>query len=292
MLGRRLLLVDPTIHPMSRYSWRWRGVVPRVSLIPPSLVVLLPTVHPRAVAREAGGGWCIVLGRPPLSTLSTSCARSVRDRCCRRLPLPPPPSRLRRVSPPIPRRSTHCPPHEQLLVRLEVGGASLVVVVFILPLVVLFPRRSTHCPPHEQLLVRLEVGGASLVVVVFVLVPLVVSFPRSSSSPLVCPRPRRPLVSSRPSRVSCFPTHLSSSHPVYTPRAVAHGGGGGVLAALVPPRSSFQSPSSPPHPPTLPRLRRPHSTCDPPHEQSLVRLGAGGVVCRLASLRCYQQLRT
>ena len=119
-----------------------------------------------------------------------------------------------------------------------------------------------------------------------------VIFVMLSSSLLVCPHPRCPLVSSRPSRVLCFPTRLSSSHPVYTPRAVAHGGGGGVLAALVPPRSSFQSPSSPPHPPTLPRLRRPHSTCDPPHEQSLVRLGAGGVVRRLASLRCYQQLRT
>jgi hypothetical protein len=47
-------------------------------------------------------------------------------------------------------RSTHHPPHEQLLMGLEVGGVSSMV-----------HPHSTHHPPHEQLLVRLEVRGVS-----------------------------------------------------------------------------------------------------------------------------------
>jgi hypothetical protein len=67
------------------------------------------------------------------------------------------------------RLSTHYPPHEQLLVRLEVGGARRLILLSssssssCFPIVPPFPlqhRLSTHYPPHEQLLVRLEVGGA------------------------------------------------------------------------------------------------------------------------------------
>jgi hypothetical protein len=63
--------------------------------------------------------------------------------------------------------STHDPPHEQLLMRLGVGGVSLPSLPsFSLPSCSScrfrrFRHRSTHDPPHEQLLVRLGMGGVS-----------------------------------------------------------------------------------------------------------------------------------
>jgi hypothetical protein len=63
------------------------------------------------------------------------------------------------VSPPH-RRSAHQPPHEQLLVRLGVGGVSPVDIVSSGgPWSVIVA--STHHPPHEQVLVRLEGRGSS-----------------------------------------------------------------------------------------------------------------------------------
>jgi hypothetical protein len=99
---------------------------------------------------------------------------------------------------PLPRpcHSTHHPPHEQLLVRLEAGGPLFVgggvmmwVVGFLVIMVVAFhcccssswrcipppcsptlalaPRCcSTRNPPHKQLLMRLVAGGVSFAVVV------------------------------------------------------------------------------------------------------------------------------
>jgi hypothetical protein len=103
--------------------------------------------------------------------------------------------------------------------------------------------RSTCHPPHGQLLMGLGVGGVSFValggagpvsviwcgvdagrgVSVFVVGPFLVvvgpwcSFSSSSvGGPLVCP-----------------PSSLSLSHPVFTPRAVAHGSGGGCWLSSV-----------------------------------------------------------
>jgi hypothetical protein len=110
-----------------------------------------PRSIPQAVARGAGGRWCVVCGR--------CWALHCRCRC-----------------------STHNPPHEQLPMRLEVGGVSLLpcVIIIIVPpheqllvrlgagggrggMVLRHRRRSTHDPPHKQLLVRLGAGGVLFV---------------------------------------------------------------------------------------------------------------------------------
>jgi hypothetical protein len=84
-----------TIHPMSRCSWRWRGVVPipaRLvppftisSPVPPPASSFHPLSTPRAVARGARGGWCslshslllllLILfpPRPPIPPPASSC---------------------------------------------------------------------------------------------------------------------------------------------------------------------------------------------------------------------------
>jgi len=62
--------------------------------------------------------------------------------------------------------STHGPPHEQLLVRLEVGSVSLFIIPSLLLLIVATATHCCHCysthdPPHKQWLMRLGAGGAS-----------------------------------------------------------------------------------------------------------------------------------
>ncbi|KAF8232939.1 hypothetical protein L208DRAFT_915253 [Tricholoma matsutake] len=108
VLGHRLLLIDPTIHPISRCSWQWHGV-PCVSLVSSSLVSpssssFHPLSTPQAVAREAGGEWCVIQGAISLSPpprhppLIVPCHPHLVQCWCPslspRLPLPPPPSCL------------------------------------------------------------------------------------------------------------------------------------------------------------------------------------------------------
>ena len=132
-------------------------------------------------------------------------------------------------------------------------------------------QNKTHCspfPPHEQLLVA-AVGGAVVVVVL-----------GSSSS---CPRRPLILIVVLPSS-SCSPRRRPGSstlsfHPRSTPRAVAREAGGGwcVIHSGLPwcrrRLSSFSLP-------TAPRWCCCLSSSShlPPHEQLLVRLGAGCVV--------------
>ena len=143
-----------------------------------------------------------------------------------------------------------------------------------------------HCtpfPPHEQLLVA-AVGGAVQVVVLRHCLSLSSlsssSLSLSLSCVIVVVCRRSPLCH------PCLPSFPSSFHPpssaltiwppphlplfvISTPSS---------SCPLVPPCPSFQPL---PHPlliPTLPYHCWPHSTCDPPHEQWLMRLGVGGLL--------------
>jgi hypothetical protein len=83
-------VIPPAIHPTSSGPWGWGWVVCHLwPLLGPALSLSLfhPWSTPRAVAREAGGGWCVVVA------------------LCRRY-----------------RCSTSVPPHKQLLARLGAGG--------------------------------------------------------------------------------------------------------------------------------------------------------------------------
>ena len=92
-------------HPTSSCSWRWCGVlvVPSSPSSPPS-----PCLPPAAVPLT----WHPF---PPHEQLLVAVVGGASWGRCRRLPFPSPALPL--VSPPH-RRSTHQPPHEQLLVRL------------------------------------------------------------------------------------------------------------------------------------------------------------------------------
>jgi len=133
-----------------------------------------PQSTPRAVAHEAGGGWCVICcHRRHLPLSITVPLRIVL--CWYHLPSA--------SSPTHSTHSTHDPPHEQLLVRLEGGGVLFVVIIVVSPSLSSFPSHHSllvsspfsvvsypcfcHCcstcnPPHEQWLMRLGAGGASL----------------------------------------------------------------------------------------------------------------------------------
>jgi hypothetical protein len=109
-------------------------------------------------------------------------------------------------------------------------------------------RHSTHHPPHEQLLVRLEVGGVLFVgAAVMVVVVGVLSSWQLLIAAAHCPGRR----------------HRRSSPP----RAVSPDCHVALALAVCP------------HVGVAPHHRH-CSTHNPPHEQLLVRLGAGGVSCR------------
>jgi hypothetical protein len=175
------------------------------------------------VARRAGGGcWAVVRSfvhpsppsppLPPLPSLPSPSSRCGAVTCplapdppCEQMlavvgcgcwvvfPLAPPPRFLSSFHP----RST-----PRAVARGAGGGWYVVVVV--IPLRWRW-RRSTHDPPHEQLLVGLEVGGVSFVALRWCWRSLV----------------RRPTLA------------LASFHPRSTPRAVAHGAGGGWCFGVV-----------------------------------------------------------
>jgi hypothetical protein len=157
-----------TIHPTSRCSWRWRGVVPvpaRLvppfaisSPVPPPASSFHPLSTPRAVARGARGGWCSP-SRSPLLLLLLVVLFPHRP------PVPPPASSFHPLSTPraVAReaRGGWCSPSRSPLLLL---------------LVVLFPpRRRRLVPPLRR--------------------RFVVSPPHpSSSSPFRLPPPRCGLV--------------------------------------------------------------------------------------------------
>jgi hypothetical protein len=129
-----------TIHPTSRCSWRWRGVVPvpaRLvppfaisSPVPPPASSFHPLSTPRAVARGARGGWCSPSHSPLLLLLIVVLFPH-------RPPVPPPASSFHPLSTPraVAReaRGGWCSPSRSPLLLL---------------LVVLFPpRRRRLVPP-------------------------------------------------------------------------------------------------------------------------------------------------
>jgi hypothetical protein len=79
---------------------------------------------PRAVAHEAGGGWCVICRHCCWDWHPPSCSQPWRS------------------------RPTRHPPHEQLLVRLRMAMGSS-------------SAGSTHDAPYEQLLVGLGAGAGS-----------------------------------------------------------------------------------------------------------------------------------
>jgi hypothetical protein len=87
----------------------WFVVVPLLllGLFSLSWASFHPQSTPRAVAREAGCGWCVVA--VVFVAVVFACSLPSFSSC-----------RFRRFR----RRSTHDPPHEQLLVRLGMGGVS------------------------------------------------------------------------------------------------------------------------------------------------------------------------
>ena len=107
------LVVPPTNHPTSSCSWGWGWVVLWLVVVVPPQSLSLPFHQPstpRAVARGAGGGWCVVVVSPLVGMPG----------CCPSFPIYPlssSPFHIPLVYPPL-HRSTHQPPHEQLLVRL------------------------------------------------------------------------------------------------------------------------------------------------------------------------------
>jgi hypothetical protein len=231
---------------VGRVPCRPLALVPSSShVVPPLLsrrLALAPHIHPASSCLQQ---WCRVLVGVPSPSLSW--VLSPPSRCTPPLswlsPFPFP-----FVSLPLGCRcrSTHHPPHGQLLVGLGAGGVSFVTLGGAGPVSVIWRGVGAG-------------RGVSVVVVGTGAVPHVVgpwcSFSSSSvGGPPVCP-----------------PSSLSLSHPVFTPRAVAHGGGGGcwlpsVLwgrAWVVVPCLSFP-------------CRRPPVLAVPPHEQLLARLEAGG----------------
>jgi hypothetical protein len=132
-----------TIHPTSRCSWRWRGVVPvpaRLvppfaisSPVPPPASSFHPLSTPRAVARGARGGWC----SPSHSLLLLLLLVVLFPH---RPPVPPPASSFHPLSTPraVARgaRGGWCSPSRSPLLLLLV--------------VVLFPHRPPVPPPASS----------------------------------------------------------------------------------------------------------------------------------------------
>jgi hypothetical protein len=151
-------------------------------------------------------------------------------------PLSPPP-----LSPPPHCHSTHHPPHEQLLTRLVVSGVSFGVpshhphpchsaLIMSLPVVPSSPHHCCH-PSSPSLLLSPPCHHLSSPchVVVFILIPLIISFPHSSSSLLVCPCPHHPLIS--PPLCFVLPTP-QVPHTLYTHHEQLLTAMGGVLVVI------------------------------------------------------------
>jgi hypothetical protein len=108
--GPTVVMASSSFHPRSTPQAVAReagaGGVSFVALSPLRCApcIIPPAIHPTSSGSWGWGGWCVVCGR----------CWALRCRC---------------------RRSTHDPPHEQLLVRLEVGGVPLLpcVVIIVVP---------------------------------------------------------------------------------------------------------------------------------------------------------------
>jgi hypothetical protein len=198
-----------TIHPTSRCSWRWRGVVPvpaRLvppfaisSPVPPPASSFHPLSTPQAVARGARGGWCS-LSRSPLLLLLIVVLFPHRP------PIPPPASSFHPLSTP---RAVACearggwcsPSHSPLLLLL---------------LLILFPPRCRRLVPplRRCFVVSLFHPPTPPRRRSFVSPPLVVvSF--SSLLVISSPLPRLPPAVSLPRAVSSFLPPSSSQYIQY-----------------------------------------------------------------------------
>jgi len=129
------------------------------SLFPPCEQLLMAVVHGAAVVVVMG---VVSQHNPPSSSSSSPhCVPSWLSSVVI-VPLPLvviPPISVPLIPPPLVSlphcRSTHQPPHKQLLMRLRVGSVSSVGGVVI----------STHHPPHKQVLMRLEGHPVPIIII-------------------------------------------------------------------------------------------------------------------------------
>jgi len=164
-------LISPRLplHPASRCSqrwWWWCSLSPVLPCRLPSPSSFHPPTTPRAVAREAGGRWCVVVvsspstnPQPPYEQILVGvgvswCSSSRLPSLPSSSPLPPVV-----VSPPscrhLPSLLSSYPLPPTLQAGACSGGGGGITPVSL-------SRRyrwSTRDPPHEQLLVRLGAGG-------------------------------------------------------------------------------------------------------------------------------------